>query len=385
MFDHERDAINPGLNPEQCDVAFEDLYFEIERSVKLWEDRNHTITQEDTEISWRRDAAFRVLVHNNQVRVLETRHTWENEGYRLRTLAVLSQLHRALLGAAVLGQTSPTAEFAVTVDDQTLIPNPRNDNHTIWAFARRLVDGDQDRQWLIPDFNFWSSDPATGSFAEMRDIARTYDAYVMDKMAQIVWRGVRWTNEYIRGSLLNVTKEKAWADVKEVDWDNQSTIMRMEDMCRFMFVTHTEGRSWSGRLKYLLNCDSIPIVHELDWTAHFYHLLVPSGPRQNYIPVKKDFSDLEERVEWYLRHPEEAQRVADSSVATFRSRYTTPAAEACYWRRLLVGWSDVAFVPEPYETVVVTINGTATEEKRLRGIAFEKFIHLEGNYPPETR
>lgn len=115
-------------------------------------------------------------------------------------------------------------------------------------------------------------------------------------------------------------------------------------------------------------------MHELDWTAHLYHLLQPDGPRQNHIRVKRDFSDLAEKVEWYLAHPGEAQWVADNSVATFRTRYLTPAAQACYWRRLLDGWSEVAFTPDAYEIASVTVNGTVKDEKRLRGIAFEEFV-----------
>jgi len=115
-------------------------------------------------------------------------------------------------------------------------------------------------------------------------------------------------------------------------------------------------------------------VHDLDWTTHFYHLLQPHGYEQNYIQVKRDFSDLEERVKWFMGHPREAQQVADNSVATFRSRYLTPAAETCYWRRLLDGWSEVAFTPNLYEMVNMTFNGTVGKDKRLRGIAFEEFV-----------
>jgi len=236
----DRDAHNPGLNRAQCDAAFPRLYFEIDRSVSLWRDRNHTITQNDTEISWRHDAAFKALIHDNQLRILEMRHTWENDGYRQRTLSVLSQLHRALLGAAASGESVPDAEFAVTVDDMSLVPSVENDTHTIWAFTRRLVDRDQDRLWIVPDFNFWSAPPFAGSYAEAQRKARAHDAVmVMDKLPQVVWRGVKWTNEYVRGSLLDVTQGKSWADVKEVDWENGTNILKIEDICRYMFVTHT--------------------------------------------------------------------------------------------------------------------------------------------------
>lgn len=122
-YEPERDSRNIGLNRAQCDAAFPDLYYEIERAVEVWQKRKHQISQHDIEISWRKDAAFQVLVQDNQLRILQTKNTYQNDGYRKRTLYVLSQLHRALLGAAAAGEAVPDVEFAVTVDDKSLIPS----------------------------------------------------------------------------------------------------------------------------------------------------------------------------------------------------------------------------------------------------------------------
>jgi hypothetical protein len=46
-----------------------------------------------------------------------------------------------------------------------------------------------------------------------------------------------------------------------------------------------------------------------------------------------------------LAHPDKVKRIADNSVKTFRERYLTPAAEACYWRQLVRAYAEVAFVP----------------------------------------
>ena len=373
-YEPERDARNVGLSRAQCDAAFPDLYYEIDRAVEVWQKRKHKISRHDIDISWRNDAAFQVLIEDNQLRILETKNTYQNDGYRKRTLYMLSQLHRALLGAAAAGEGVPDVEFSVTVDDISLIPNTQMDTHSIWAFTRRLVDRDQDRLWLMPDFNFFASSPIGSSYLDMQRRAKLHDKFIVDKIPKAVWRGARWTNAGMRGHLLDLTKDREWADVKETDLKNGTNIMAMDDLCRYMFVVHTEGRSWSGRLKFLLNCDSLPIVHDLDWTTEYYHLFVPDGPDQNYIPVHRDFSDLEEKVAYFLAHPVQAQRVVDNAVNTFRSRYTSPAAEACYWRRLIQGWSEVAFKPEPYKTVAVNTTGRTTEERHLRGITYEEFL-----------
>ena len=373
-FEEEKDGNNPGLTSEQCDAAFPDLYYEIDRSVKLWKDRGHEITPEDIDLGWRRDAAMRILIYNNQLRVLQAKNTWQPKGYGKRALPMLSQLHRALLGASAAGETLPTIEFSVVVDDMSLIPGGKDDNTTTWAFTRNLHDRGHDREWIIPDFNYWANPPTTTSFHDMQLRAHAHDMHIHDKIPQAVWRGVRWTNEAVRGNLLTKSAGKDWADIREMEWKNKTDFMRMEDFCRYAYIVHTEGRSWSGRLKYILNCDSVPVVHALDWTAHLYHLLVPDGPEQNYVAVRRDFGDLEKEITYLIDHPDVAQRIADNAVATFRARYTTMAAESCYWRALVRGWSEVAFQPETHERVRAVVNGEEVSERRVRGKPFEELV-----------
>ena len=118
----------------------------------------------------------------------------------------------------------------------------------------------------------------------------------------------------------------------------------------------------------------MPIIHDLEWTAHYYHLLVPDGPEQNFLPVSRDFSDLEEKVQYLLEHREEAQRIADNAVMAFRKSYTSLAAEACYWRQLLRSYSTVASQPEPFEMKTMDVGGERMERPRLRGVPVEEIL-----------
>ena len=93
--------------------------------------------------------------------------------------------------------------------------------------------------------------------------------------------------------------------------------------------------------------------------------MVSDGPHQNFVEVQRDFSDLSEKMEYLIAHPEVAARIARESAHTFRDRYITPAAEACYWRRLVSKWASVSFSPKFY-----------TEEggvRKWRGVPFESF------------
>jgi hypothetical protein len=113
----------------------------------------------------------------------------------------------------------------------------------------------------------------------------------------------------------------------------------------------------------------VVVIHKLQWIQHYHYLLVANGTGQNYVEVDRDFSDLEAKMEHLISHPEEARQIADNNVKTFRERYFTPAAGACYWRALIHGWAASSFQPEVFET---TTEGIV----RPRGMRFENFAYV---------
>lgn len=131
------------------------------------------------------------------------------------------------------------------------------------------------------------------------------------------------------------------------------------------------GRSYSGSLKYRQACRSVVLAHKLQFIQHYHYLLVPSGPQQNYVEVERDFSDLPSRMNHLLQNPRAAERIADNNVRTFRERYLTPAAEACYWRALWDGYKQVSNATDSLSRM-----GRPAVE---RGLRFESFSLLESN------
>jgi hypothetical protein len=108
----------------------------------------------------------------------------------------------------------------------------------------------------------------------------------------------------------------------------------------------------------------------MQWIQHHHYLFVANGTNQNFVEVERDFSDLEEKIEYLISNPEEAKRIADNSVRTFRDHYFAPAAEACYWRALIHGWAQSSFKPEVYESKPGSALG------RARGMRFENFAYV---------
>lgn len=370
-FSSARDSRNLGLTDDQCDVAFPGLFTEIDRTRDYLGPRS--VHQKQIKLYTKKTPFYHsqvhVLIHNGQMYILG-----EQKGAcdRQRALAGLANLYRAIISVPD-PSTIPNVEFILDTEDTPTNGVPKD--RIVWAWTRPMADLGT---WVAPDFDGWAFPNADlGAYSSFRDRLRFVEMPFADKDPRAVWRGSM--NNKVRGALINATKDKEWADVQMMTKD---TRMHMAEFCKYQFPVHTEGNSWSGRLRYLQNCNSIVVVHQpLKYQAHYYDLLVPDGPNQNYIGVENDFSDLEEKIEHYRANPSEAARIAQNAVNTFRDRNLTPAAEACYWRRMIRSWADVqAFEPSAYEDAKAA-DGSIW--KKQRGLDWEIFAHPDSNYKPK--
>ncbi|EKG13715.1 Lipopolysaccharide-modifying protein [Macrophomina phaseolina MS6] len=340
-FDPTKDSRNLGLSDEQCNVciAFPKLYTELDRI------RDHlgpnSLTRDRIRINRQTKpfphGQFHILIFNGQIYIIDE---FKGACDRARGLAGLSNLYRAIT-AMPDPTTIPDVEFIMDVEDAPTEDMP--DDRIVWTWNRPI---DNLNTWVIPNFYGWASPRSfIGSYVSFRERLPLVERPFKDKDRRIVWRGSM--NNEVRFALINATTGKEWADVQETTAQNS---MHVSELCKYQFLAHTEGNTWSGRLRYLVNCNSISVIHQpLKYQAHFYDMLVSQGPDQNYISVANDWSDLAEKMEFYSRNPSVAERIANNSVNTFRDRYMTPAAEACYWRRLIRNYADtLAFKPEVY-------------------------------------
>ncbi|PGH14653.1 hypothetical protein AJ80_05834 [Polytolypa hystricis UAMH7299] len=375
-FDTGRDAQNYGMSRTQCRKAFPKLFVELEKVVEARGGKKIGF-EELEEREWR-EGMVRGLVHRGQLSILNASsmtHTFT------RAKATLSSLHRALLTTSSPldphnnnNNTNPLPdiEFILSTDDFTHGPQP------IWTYSTR--DGD-DWAWLMPDFGYWAwPEVGIGSYTSVRtrmaEIEQHQQYHQGGKIQKLLWRGNLQTAPDLRGKLLDATRGKSWADVKALDWGNaedmKENFLPIEDHCRYMFLAHVEGRSFSGRGKYLQNCRSVFITHPLVWREMHHAALVSSGSEQNYIELAGGggtFKDLDDVMGTLLDRPELVERIAENGVRTFRERYLTPAAEACYWRELVGAYGDMLdFKPEVY---------TNESHVERRGVTFESWI-LDG-------
>lgn len=376
-YNAARDANNYGLDSAQCRAAFPKLFTELDKSVA--QHVNSPITLASMNRRKAHDGQVRVMIHDAKMRIL-------NYGAMNRTAsrgrATLNAIHRAINNAPDRSAI-PNLEFVFDTEDFT----GDTENFTkaeyakmspIWTYTKREED---DRSWLMPDFGYWSwpEIAGVGAYEEIRERIQAIDAQTpfWKKDPRLIWRGNVNTAPFTRGSLVNNTVGKDWSAVHALEWSNpkdiKKNLIHMEDHCKYQFMAHTEGRSYSGRGKYLLNCRSILFTHPLMWLeAHHGAMkcatfLPDDDPEINCIQVEQDWSDLEEKMDFLLDHPDVSERIAERSKADFTDRYLTPAAEACHWRELFVGWRSVSFEPEYW------IDKSA---KKARGMPWESFVLL---------
>ncbi len=265
----------------------------------------------------------------------------------------------------------------------------------------------------MPHFAFWAWDlPYVGSIgrAAAAIAALERDAFprFVDKIPRAVWRGTTWFNSVhnprLRQNLIAATRGKAWADVAALDRSagtesaatttTPSNALAIEDFCRYRYTLHTEGIAYSGRFHFLQMCNSVTLTPPLLWMQHTTHLVKPvfssallagraaaatrrpSGNKYwpvsyapgeaNIVFVASDWSDLESTIAWLEAHPAVSERVARRQRDLFvGGGYFSPAAEACYWRALVRGWSQVATVDE--------------RDWRDQGTPFEAFVLSNGH------
>lgn len=383
---------NLSLTVSQCEAAFPNLTWSIEDVVSQ---ASFTLIPKTAPVLGQ--------IKSGQLHILKSQRKNELSAEMLNSrTASLHQIHRALLTAPP-SEPVPDTVFALNFQDQPF--------GTAWAYSRQadpksrpgFDDGNANaRTFLMPHFSFWAWRlPFIGSMGRAAEAIAQIETKLHSKFAskipKAVWRGTTWFNSVhnprLRANLLAAAKDKPWADVEALKWDGPagggdskgsgdrtaSNSIPIEDFCKYKYILHTEGVTYSGRFQFLQLCASVVITPPIGWMQHTTHLvkpvfsstLLPGGIQEgkswaaaspmmsrawgegygieeaNIVFVKPDWSDLDEVIGWLEAHPDVAEGIARRQRDLFAGGgYFSPAAEACYWRALIKGWSEVVRVDE---------------------------------------
>ena len=124
-------------------------------------------------------------------------------------------------------------------------------------------------------------------------------------------------NRWWGASIIDAASTDCVADHPE--W--QSEKLTIGEHLDYKFVMSLEGNDVASNLKWVMSSNSIAVSPKL--TCETWFMEGTLIPNYHYIEVKEDFSDLEERLTYYIEHPEEAEAIiqhAHEHVAKFKDK-----------------------------------------------------------------
>lgn len=101
----------------------------------------------------------------------------------------------------------------------------------------------------------------------------------------------------------------------------QAEKMTIGEHLDYKFVMSLEGNDVASNLKWVMSSNSIAVTPRL--TCETWFMEGTLKPNYHYIEVNDDFSNLEERLQYYIDHPEEAEAIikhAHEYVDQFRDK-----------------------------------------------------------------
>lgn len=94
------------------------------------------------------------------------------------------------------------------------------------------------------------------------------------------------------------------------DWGNPAYIkpyMTIEDQLDFKFIACIEGNDVATNLKWVMASNSIAVMPRPKIES--WYMEGPLMGDYHYIEIKDDYSDLEEKLWYYISHPDEAEAI----------------------------------------------------------------------------
>jgi len=100
--------------------------------------------------------------------------------------------------------------------------------------------------------------------------------------------------------------------------------MPVRGQLKYKFILSLEGIDVASNLKWIMSSNSIAFSQPLKFETWFMEgTLIPGV---HYVELKDDFSDVEEKMEYYNSHPREAKEVVENA-HRYVDQFLNPAVE----------------------------------------------------------
>lgn len=245
--------------------------------------------------------------------------------------------------------TAPAGPFATSVE-QFKFPYGQKHKLTAYFFdlyqAMRLIPKQLRFNYLFGDVS-WETPaptlvksrpiPAPGAYSNCA-LARLnrlrHFRFVRDrqpwreKKDALVFRNIV-RNQPHRSLFLDVASKIAMCDAGQVNTDcgNPSQVkpyLTIDEQLGYKFIACIEGNDVATNLKWVMSSNSIAVMPKPKMESWFLESRLRGGV--HYIEVRDDYSDLEEKLRYYIAHPEEAEAIIGNAHA-YASQFCNAALE----------------------------------------------------------
>mgnify|MGYP001991250272 FL=1 len=136
------------------------------------------------------------------------------------------------------------------------------------------------------------------------------------KKEQLVFRAKVHSSQPQRIKFLEKYYGHPMCNIGKVNNNNLKKLWMVERMTyiqqlQYKFILCLEGNDVASNLKWVMSSNSIAVMPKPKYETWFMEgLLIPD---QHYILIKDDYSDLENRLKFFLDHPEKAKLIVENA------------------------------------------------------------------------
>ena len=100
--------------------------------------------------------------------------------------------------------------------------------------------------------------------------------------------------------------------------------MPISEQLRFKFIFCIEGADTATNIKWVMSSNSVCVMPKPKYETWFMEGKLK--PDFHYICLKDDFSDAEEKINFFIKHPDHAKKIIDNA-NDFVNQFKNPKRE----------------------------------------------------------
>jgi len=135
------------------------------------------------------------------------------------------------------------------------------------------------------------------------------------KKDMLVWRGKCYTphrqkfiQEFYNKEFCNVGQTNTKGDTN-IPWQKEK--MKLEEQLQYKFILAIEGNDVASNLKWVMSSNSLAFMPKPKYETWFMEGTLITN--YHYVLLKDDYSDLEEKVQYYASHIDEAKQIIENA------------------------------------------------------------------------